>query len=94
MNNGPGGRTPAALVLRLLGPLITHSAAAGALPSLMAATSAQVTPGGYYGPQGFMELRGPPGVAKIAPQALDKAVAAALWEKAEALTGERFTPGL
>jgi len=88
--NGPGERGPMGLALKLFGGLITHSAAAGALPTLLAATSTQVTPGGYYGPLGFMEFKGPPGVAKISPQALDLQAAARLWETAALLTG----PGL
>ncbi len=92
MANGPGMAGPTALAMRLFGPIFMHSAAAGALPTLLAATSPAVVPGGYYGPQGPMELKGPPGVAKISPQALDTKVAEGLWREAERLTGEHFTP--
>ncbi len=91
--NGPGANSLMAFLTRLGAPFVTHSSAAGALPSLLAATASQVAPGGYYGPTGFMEFRGPPGVAKIEPQALDLTVAKALWEAAERLTGQAFTPG-
>lgn len=67
-----------------------HSPAAGALPTLMAATAPDVTPGGYYGPQGWQDLKGPPGPAEIRPQALDAAVAAQLWSRSEQLTGLAF----
>ena len=60
---------------------------------LLAATAPHVARGGYYGPTGFMEFRGPPGVAKIEPQALDADGGEALWEAAEHLTGQAFTPG-
>ncbi|MGN1289176.1 MAG: oxidoreductase [Bradyrhizobium sp.] len=40
-------------------PLV-QNAAMGAEPTLMAATSTDVKPGGYYGPGGFMRLRGHP----------------------------------
>lgn len=67
-----------------------HSAAAGALPTLMAATAPDVTPGGCYGPQGWQDLKGPPGPAAIRPQALDASVASALWQASEQLTGQTF----
>ncbi|MBX9574244.1 MAG: SDR family oxidoreductase [Caulobacteraceae bacterium] len=71
-------------------PLISHSAADGALPILMAATAPDVSPGGYYGPTTGKELKGPAGPVGMKPHARDEAVAAALWEAAERLTGVRF----
>jgi NAD(P)-dependent dehydrogenase (short-subunit alcohol dehydrogenase family) len=91
--NGPGARSLTALGLKLVEPFISQSAAAGALPTLFAATAPQVTPGGYYGPTGFMEFRGPPGRARPEKQALDAGMARALWKAAEALTGLSITPG-
>jgi hypothetical protein len=44
-----------------LPPYVSHSAAEGALPSLFAATSPEAKAAGYYGPNGFYELKGPPG---------------------------------
>jgi NAD(P)-dependent dehydrogenase (short-subunit alcohol dehydrogenase family) len=93
MANGPGANSLADFGLKLVGPLISHSGADGAWPSLLAATAPDVTPGGYYGPTGFMELRGPAGVAKPAKQGRDVDVARRLWEVAEELTGQKFTPG-
>ena len=49
--------------------MLSHSAADGALPILMAATLPDPTPSGYYGPTGFQEMKGPPGVAAIKRQA-------------------------
>lgn len=71
-------------------PLISHSAADGALPILMAATLPDVSPGGYYGPTTGKELKGPAGPVGMRPQARDEATAAALWETAERMTGVRF----
>jgi len=71
-------------------PLISHSAADGALPILMAAAAPDVSPGGYYGPTTGKELKGPAGPVGMRPHARDEAVAAALWEAAERLTGVRF----
>jgi NAD(P)-dependent dehydrogenase (short-subunit alcohol dehydrogenase family) len=72
---------------KFLGPYISHSAAAGALPTLLAATSPAAQGGVMYGPNGFYELKGPPELAKIVPRALDRAVWKQLWEVSERLTG-------
>lgn len=64
-----------------------NSQASGALPSLYAATAPGAEPGGYYGPQGFQEMRGGDvGPAKVAPQARDQAAAAHLWAICEQLS--------
>jgi NAD(P)-dependent dehydrogenase (short-subunit alcohol dehydrogenase family) len=88
---GPGlGRNAPSLTERLselIGPLISQSAADGALPTLFAATAPEARPGGYYGPQGFVELKGPVGEAIIGKEAGDNAVAARLWAVSEQLTG-------
>ena len=90
--NGPGdgGGALYAWILRLFEKFAGHSAAAGALPTLMAATLPDVTPGGYYGPQGWQDLKGPPGPARVRPQARDPQVARQLWEASERLTGVSF----
>jgi len=76
---------------KLLGEVIEiflNTDAEGALPTLYAATSPDVTDGGYYGPQGFEEMRGEAvGLAKVAKQARDTAIAAQLWRRSEELTG-------
>jgi len=89
MTNGPGNKGWLALVARLLRPM-SHSAAAGALPTLFAATSPDARAAGYYGPRGFQELNGPPAPARIMPQASDAAAAAKLWDVSAALTGASF----
>jgi len=90
ITNGPGARGVLSQINKLLGPLISHSAAEGALPTLFAATSPEAKAAGYYGPNGFYELKGPPEPAKIMPQAKDVAVAARLWDVSAALTGVSF----
>jgi len=62
----------------------------GALPTLFAATSPDAVGGGYYGPDGPAEIRGYPVIANTPKQALDRAVAARLWDVSEKLTGVRF----
>jgi NAD(P)-dependent dehydrogenase (short-subunit alcohol dehydrogenase family) len=75
----------------LIGTLL-NSETEGAYPTLYAATSPEVVGGGYYGPQGFEEMRGgDAGPAKIAPQALDTGAAGRLWSVCEELTGVRFS---
>ena len=67
---------------------VLNSDAAGALPTLYAATDDTVQSGGYYGPQGLFEARGRHvGPADVAPQARDQAAARRLWETCETLTG-------
>lgn len=65
-------------------------AAQGALPTLFAATSPDIVPGGYYGPDKFGETRGSPSVARVPPQADDDAVASRLWDVSARLTGASF----
>jgi NAD(P)-dependent dehydrogenase (short-subunit alcohol dehydrogenase family) len=65
--------------------------AEGALPTLFAATAPEALDGGYYGPQGFGEMRGETvGPAKIASHASDPTTAAKLWGICEELTGVRY----
>jgi NAD(P)-dependent dehydrogenase (short-subunit alcohol dehydrogenase family) len=75
---------------RLLEPWASHSAAAGALPTLFAAVSPEAKPAGYYGPQQLWELKGPVGEATIRKRACDAAVAGRLWQVSEQLTGVRW----
>jgi len=70
--------------------ILLNTTERGALPTLYAATDPAAVSGGYYGPQGLFDARGYPGPAKIAPQAKDQAIAAALWQKCETLTGVSF----
>ena len=72
---------------------LAQSASDGALPTLYAATSPNAVKAGYYGPAGFMEFKGPVGVATVAPRARDQAVAAKLWAVSERLTGVHWAIG-
>jgi NAD(P)-dependent dehydrogenase (short-subunit alcohol dehydrogenase family) len=69
-----------------------NTAAKGAWPTLQAATAPDVEPGGYYGPQGLGEMRGPSGKAARTQQAQDPALARRLWDVSVAMTG--IDPGL
>ena len=71
--------------------LVLNTDAEGALPTLYAATAHDAESGGYYGPQGFQEMRGAEvEPAKVARQALDTSAAARLWQVCKDLTGTQF----
>jgi NAD(P)-dependent dehydrogenase (short-subunit alcohol dehydrogenase family) len=92
--SGPGdGVSLMSVMIAILKPIASQDAAHGALPTLLAATSSEATPGGYYGPQGFQEMKGEPGAAKIPAAAKDVAVAKRLWSETERLTGVTFEVG-
>src|SRR6185312_2480192 len=73
--------------LKILSPFITQGDAAGALPTLYAATAPEAQGGVYIGPDGFNGFKGSPTVEQPRPQALDEAVAKRLWTVSEELTG-------
>ena len=74
-----------------LAPVITQSAAAGALPTLRAATDPSVLGGQYYGPDGRGELRGHPTLVTSSPDSYDLTVQQRLWDVSETLTGVRLS---
>jgi NAD(P)-dependent dehydrogenase (short-subunit alcohol dehydrogenase family) len=77
----------------LLAPLFSHTAAEGAAPQLLAATSPDASPASYWGPSGFMEMKGAPARAKIAPHGRDAGTAARLWDASQQLTDFPFGEG-
>lgn len=89
--NGAGWNSISGVLRRLLGPIAFQAASQGALPTLFAATANDAKGGGYYGPNGFSELRGFPTVANIPPRAKDTNVATRLWTISEELTGLSFS---
>lgn len=92
VRNGPGNKSLAAIAMNLGKIFVVQPGDAGAWPTILAAVDEKAAPGAYYGPEGFSEFRGPPGIAKVKPKALDPVVGAKLWEVAEALTGARLKP--
>lgn len=71
---------------------IAQTAEQGALPQLYAATDPQVEPGGFYGPRGFLQMKGHP--ALISPRlnrrGRDEATRRRLWEVSEELVGVSY----
>ena len=88
IENGMGRRN--AFFAHTFASFLFQSVAQGALPTLFAATSPNARPGGYYGPDGFAEMKGEVTDAKPPHQALDLAVARKLWDVSEELTGLHF----
>jgi NAD(P)-dependent dehydrogenase (short-subunit alcohol dehydrogenase family) len=74
----------------LINRMVAQSAEKGALPSLYAATADDVKQGGYYGPDGFMRLKGWPSPDNPSKKRVDKQVAVRLWELSEQLTGRNI----
>ena len=73
-----------------LSPLVGMKAPQGALPTLRAATDPEASGGDYYGPDGFMQMRGYPKRVPMTKLAQDDGVASRLWEVSEALTGVHY----
>jgi len=75
---------------RVIAPLIGHSAEAGALPIIHAATSSDVIGGRLYGPKGFKEMKGPPGECAFAKPVHDAGLREKAWAISEEMTCLRF----
>ena len=89
IENGMGANSAAGFVRRFA-PFFFQPVSKGALPSLLAATAPDVEPGGYYGPSGPMEIRGPAGKVHPPKRSLDVTVAHRLWDVSEDLAGLHF----
>jgi NAD(P)-dependent dehydrogenase (short-subunit alcohol dehydrogenase family) len=87
---GGGGFSLKAMLIGTAFGLVAQSARDGALPSLYAAMAPEAQGGGYYGPTGWNETRGAPGLSRIFPQAKDPDAGTRLWALSETLTGVTF----
>ncbi len=70
--------------------LLGQSAEAGSWPLLYAAAMPDARNGEYWGPDGAMEFRGRPAIARVSAQAKDRADWRRLWAVSEELTGQVF----
>ncbi|MBD2843379.1 oxidoreductase [Erythrobacter rubeus] len=77
-------------IYKITNSIIAQPAKLGAYPTVLAAADPDAVSGGYYGPTGFFDARGPVGDADVEPRALDEDVARRLWEVSEELVGESF----
>ena len=76
------------LIRRLRASMATVEQAAA--PILHAACAKNVQGGEYYGPGGWLEIKGTPAKARVNARALNAEVALQLWSASEALTGVRY----
>ncbi len=86
--DGMGANPVVRRVLPYVLPLIFQSSAAGANPSLWAATYGE--PGGYVGPTKFREARGRLGNANLSRHARNDDLARRLWTISEQKTGVTY----
>jgi NAD(P)-dependent dehydrogenase (short-subunit alcohol dehydrogenase family) len=77
-------------LMRVLGQ---PDAAAGALPTLRAATDPAAKGGEYYAPDGFLAWRGHPVAARSSARSRDTEVQHRLWAESERLTGVSYQFG-
>ena len=86
-----GGTSLVARGMGLATRVFAQPARDGALPTLYAATAADVHGGEYFGPDGPGEMRGHhPKLVQFSAPAHDQAAAARLWAVSEELTGVTF----
>ncbi|MCV7151383.1 SDR family NAD(P)-dependent oxidoreductase [Mycolicibacterium pyrenivorans] len=71
-------------------PLFAQSPAAGALPTLRAATDPGALGGQYYGPDGIAQQKGSPVVVASSPQSYDLDMQRRLWTVSEELTSVAY----
>lgn len=72
-----------------IAPLLTHSPARGAQPTVLAATG-EARGGDYFGPTGYREFKGKPGLVKSTDLSKDEKVAKQLWEVSEKLVDYEY----
>jgi NAD(P)-dependent dehydrogenase (short-subunit alcohol dehydrogenase family) len=75
---------------RTFGHMFGQATAAGAWPTLYAATAADMQPGQLIGPSHAFQLFGPPTVVRPNRRAGDRADAARLWQVSEELTDVHY----
>jgi NAD(P)-dependent dehydrogenase (short-subunit alcohol dehydrogenase family) len=83
-----GGANLKSMLTETIFNLVAQPASDAALAVLFAAMAPEAKGGAYYGPTGWGETRGAPGMSKIFPQARDPITASRLWALSEKLTGQ------
>lgn len=77
-------------IIKVVNPLLSlikQPQEMGALPEIRAAVEPEAKGGNYYGPDGFMEMKGYPVTVQSNKASHDAIVAKRLWEWSEKLTG-------
>ncbi len=75
---------------KFVNTFLTQSASTGVLPALYVATAENVDGGHYFGPDGFLEMRGNPTRVVSNATSYDHPTARRLWDISEELTGVTF----
>ncbi len=89
--SGPGPRNSIEKIIeKIMASFMSQDAAAGALPTLRAATAMDADQGSYYGPDRMFQLKGDPVLAPVPKPARDEAASRKLWEVSEKLTGVQW----
>lgn len=77
-------------VFSFLNTFLAQPAQMGVLPLLYAATAAGVQGGEFFGPDGFLEMRGYPKKVRSSATSYDGALAKRLWEVSRKVTGIQY----
>ena len=83
--SGPGREKY--LAEKIMEAFLSHDAAHGAMPTLLAATTRDAISGSYFAPERMFQLKGDPVPVPIPKPAQNETAARQLWETAEGLTG-------
>ena len=76
-----------ASIFRILNPIFSQKVDQGVLPTLRAAIDPNASPGDFFGPAGFMEMKGHPIKVKPNKRSRDESKATQLWKISEEMTG-------
>lgn len=77
-------------LFNFLNPYFAMTLEQGTLPTLMAAYDIKANNGDYYGPDGFLEMRGNPKKVGSSKLSKNKSIAKKLWDISEELTGVNY----
>jgi NAD(P)-dependent dehydrogenase (short-subunit alcohol dehydrogenase family) len=77
-------------IAAFIGNIIAQKVDMGTLPTLRAAVDENAKSDDYFGPKGFMEMRGYPVVVPSNKMSHDEAKAKQLWEMSEKMTGVQY----
>ena len=77
-------------LMKAVNAVLAQPAEKGCLPLLYAATAPDVAGGEFYGPGGFLNMRGSPERQRSSDASYDEADAAELWRRSEELTDTTF----
>lgn len=77
-------------VASFIGDIIAQKVDMGTLPTLRAAVDDQAKPGDYFGPDGFLEIKGYPVLVPSNKLSKNKENAKKLWTVSEELTGIKY----